>query len=130
MRCGQLDDATAMIDRALSLAEQIGETYDRPDLLRVSAEVRLAHSPPDERAAEDSLLQALYWAGKQSATAWEMKAAVSLARLWTRQGLADRGRDLLGRLLQRSGEGVATADAKAASDLLAELNRTSANATC
>ena len=86
------------------------------------AEIRLAYSPPDVSTAEDSLLQAIYWAGKQSATAWELKAAVPLARMWQQQGQADRARDLLGRLLQRFGEGVQTEDLNAASALLAELN--------
>ncbi|UVK41065.1 winged helix-turn-helix domain-containing protein [Mesorhizobium sp. AR10] len=129
MRSGQLDEATTTIDRAIALADQAGETYDRPDLLRVWAEIRLAYSPPDVSAAEDSLLQAIYWAGKQSATAWELKAAVPLARMWQQQGQADRARDLLGRLLQRFGEGVQTVDVRTASDLLAELNGTSANAS-
>ena len=53
MRSGQLGEAATMIDRALALADQAGETYDRPDLLRVWAEIRLAHSPPDVRAAEE-----------------------------------------------------------------------------
>ncbi|MGX5802443.1 ATP-binding protein [Bradyrhizobium sp. Arg314] len=127
MRCGRLDEATAMIDRALALAEQAGETYDRPDLLRVWAEIRLAHSHPDERAAEDSLLQALYSANKQSATAWELRAAIPLARLWRKQGQADRAQDLLGRILQRFTEGFQTADVRTASDLLAELTAPSAN---
>jgi predicted ATPase/DNA-binding winged helix-turn-helix (wHTH) protein len=124
LRCGGLDEASAMIDRALALAEQAGETYDRPDLLRVSAEIRLAGAEPDARAAEDSLLQALFWANKQSALAWELRAAIPLARLWARQEQADRAKDLLSRLLQRFEEGSTTPDTRAASDLLAELTGT------
>lgn len=128
LRCGQIDEAAAIIDRALGLAEQVGETYDRPDLLRVKAEIHLARSPPDARAAEDSLLQALYWASKQSAVGWELRAAVPLARLWEKQGQADRAQDLLGRLVQRFTEGFGTVDVRSATDLLAKLTRTSANA--
>jgi len=52
--------------------------------------------------------------------------SLSFVAMWQQQGQADRARDLLGRLLQRFGEGVGTADVNAASSLLAELK--SANA--
>ncbi len=121
LRCGQIDEAAAMIDRALGLAEQAGETYDRPDLLRVRAEIHLARSPSDVRAAEDTFLQALFWANKQNAVGWELRAAVSLARLWEKQGQTVRAEDLLGRRLQQFTEGFGTADVRAATDLLAKL---------
>lgn len=121
LKCGQVDEAATMIDRALALAEQIGETYDRPDLLRVSAEIRLAGSESDTRTAEDNLLQALFWANKQSALAWELRAAIPLAALWANQGQASRAKELLDRLLQRFEEGSATPDVKAAHALLAAL---------
>ncbi|MFZ5672414.1 MAG: ATP-binding protein [Pseudomonadota bacterium] len=121
MKCGESEEAATMIDRALTLAEQAGETYDRPDLLRVLAEVRLSGAQPDEKAAEESLLQALYWANKQSALAWELRAAIPLARLWSKWRQTDRARDLLDRLLQRFEERSATPDVKAARALLAKL---------
>ncbi|WP_189343057.1 winged helix-turn-helix domain-containing protein [Mesorhizobium sp.] len=127
MKCGQSDEAAVMIDRALALAEEAGETYDRPDLMRVWAEIRMAVSPPDVVAAEESLRQALYWASKQSALGWELRAAIPLAKLWKQQGQADRARDLLSRLLQRFEEGYGTVDMNAANGLLAEWTSASAN---
>ncbi|WP_156937923.1 winged helix-turn-helix domain-containing protein [Mesorhizobium sp. LNHC221B00] len=127
LRCGKVDEAASLIDRALVLAEQAGETYDRPDLLRVRGEIHLARSPAEVRAAEDTLLQALYWASKQAAVGWELRAAVSLARLWEKQGQAARAEDLLGRLLERFSEGLGTADVMAATGLLAQLTARSAN---
>lgn len=125
MKCGRLDQAAVMIDQAIVLAEQAGETYDRPDLLRVKAEVYLARSPLEVRETEETLLQALYWANKQSAVGWELRAAVPLARLWQKHGQSDRARDLLSRLLQHFKEEFATPDVTAARDLLAELAGTS-----
>ena len=125
MECGQLEEATTTIERALAISEQTGETYDRPELLRMWAEIRLVHRPQDVTPAEDSLRQALYWAGRQSALGWELRVAISLARLWERQGQAERARDMLAGLLQRFAEGFGTADVRAARDLLAKLAGTS-----
>jgi predicted ATPase/DNA-binding winged helix-turn-helix (wHTH) protein len=127
LKCGQVHEACTMIDRALALAEEAGETYDRPDLLRVLAEVRLACATPDVRAAEDSLLQALYLARKQSASGWELRAAVPLARLWAKQGHTERARDLMVPLIQKFTDEFGTPDLGAARDLLANLTSTAAN---
>lgn len=128
LRCGQLDEAQTMIDRALAMCERGGEIYVKPDLLRVRAEIRLALTPPDEKAAEDILLQALELARQQSALGWELRAALPLARLWKQQGHIDRARALLDWILGRFADGSATADLRAARVLQAALRDTSAAA--
>jgi predicted ATPase len=67
------------------------------------------------------LRQALAIARHQQAKAYELRAAVSLGRLWRRQGKADAARDLLGSLYSWFTEGWDTADLRDARALLEDL---------
>ncbi|HUN45395.1 MAG TPA: hypothetical protein VMU85_02695, partial [Stellaceae bacterium] len=69
------------------------------------------------------MLQSLAWARKQSALAWELRAATSLARLWSRNGRAKEALALLAPLHGRFTEGLGTIDLVAARELLVELRR-------
>ena len=71
--------------------------------------------------AEASLLQALEVARQQQARAYELRAALSLGRLWQRQGKPDAARDLLGPIYGWFTEGLDTADLRDARTLLEDL---------
>ncbi|PRA33104.1 ATP-binding protein [Pseudomonas poae] len=87
-----------------------------PEILRVRAE-----SLADTRAAEALLLEALGLAHQQGALAWELRCAMSLARLWQRQGRLQPARDVLSRVHARFTEGFTTQDLVRVRSLLDEL---------
>ena len=60
-------------------------------------------------------------ARRQEAKSWELRAAISLSRLWQRQGKKAEARDLLAEIYGWFTEGFDTADLKEAKALLEEL---------
>jgi predicted ATPase len=98
------------------------ETEDRwaeAELHRVRGE--LLRAGDDPVAAERSFSQAVGIAQQQSAKFWELRAAISLARLWQEQGKRDAARDLLGPTYAWFTEGFDTPVLKEAKALLDEL---------
>ena len=87
-----------------------------PEILRVRAD-----SLADTRAAEALLLEALGLAHQQGALGWELRCAMSLARLWQTQGRIQAARDLLASVYARFTEGFATQDLVRVRSLLDEL---------
>jgi predicted ATPase len=78
-------------------------------------------SVPATVQAEASFQNALTVARRQSAKSWELRAAMSLSRLWQRQGKRDEARKLLLEIYGWFTEGFDTADLKQAKLLLEEL---------
>src|SRR3546814_6494396 len=94
------------------------------EILRADAETLLAQNDPTlERRAEEQLLSALTVARRQNALAWELRSAMSLARLWQRRGMDDAAQDLLGPVYRRFSEGFETPDLQQAGALLQKLAR-------
>ena len=92
------------------------------EILRASAETLLAQNAPSlEDRAEEQLLDALAVARHHNARAWELRSAMSLARLWQRRGREHAARDLLGPVYRRFTEGFDTPDLQQASALLQTL---------
>jgi predicted ATPase len=75
----------------------------------------------DRGAAEEHLHRSLDLARRQEALAWELRAAISLARLRREQGRRREARDLLASASGRFTEGFATADLRAARRLRDDL---------
>ena len=71
---------------------------------------------------EEYFERALGIAREQQAKSWELRAAISMARLWHDQGRRDEARDLLAPLYGWFTEGFATRDLKEAKVLLDELH--------
>ena len=76
---------------------------------------------PDPTGAEQQLQQALALARQQQAKSLELRAAMSLSRLWQRQGKRAAARRLLGETYQWFTEGFHTADLQDAKVLLEAL---------
>jgi predicted ATPase len=76
----------------------------------------------DQAAAEDSFHKALAVAQRQNAKSWELRAAMSMARLWRDQGKRNEARDLLAPVFRWFTEGFDTLDLKEARALLDELS--------
>jgi len=94
-----------------------------PEQLRVDAELLLWHDAPGAaEAAEARLLRALDIAREQSALSWELRAAMSLARLWRHHGRTTEARDLLAATYQKFGEGFGTSDLIRARNMMTDLD--------
>ena len=76
---------------------------------------------PDEHQAETYFHQALDIARRRQARLWELRAAMSLSRLWQRQGKRAAARELLAPIYGWFTEGFDTADLQDAKALLEEL---------
>ena len=87
----------------------------------MKGEILLKLTPPDAMGAEASFLKAIDTARHRGAKSWELRAAVSLARLWWQQNKATDARNVLAPVYQRFTEGFDTADLQQAKVLLEEL---------
>ena len=96
--------------------------YYEAELHRRKGELLLMESVPATVQAEASFQNALTVARRQSAKSWELRAAMSLSRLWQRQGKRDEARKLLAEIYGWFTEGFETADLREARTLLEELS--------
>ena len=92
-----------------------------PEFHRLRGELLLARAGADEGGAEAALRLAIDGARAQGARSWELRAAVSLSRLWERQGKREEARRLVGEVHGWFTEGFDTADLAAARRRLDEL---------
>jgi predicted ATPase len=76
----------------------------------------------DETEAENCLMQSLACARRQFSASWELRTAITLARLRAKQGRDEESRHLLSSVYDRFTEGFGTSDLKAAAQLLRELH--------
>jgi len=118
---GQLNEALAVIDNAIVEAEAGTETSQFPELLRVQADILVSMPSTDEARAEAVIMRALEEARRQCALAWELRTAMTLARLRVKQNRGQEGRELVSSVYARFTEGFETRDLKAAGQLLQSL---------
>jgi predicted ATPase len=117
---GQIDDAWRCIDEAM-IVEASGETWYEAEVNRVAGETALMAPKPDAAKAAAYFDRALAIARQQQAKSWELRAAMSMARLWRDQGKRDEARDLLAPVYGWFSEGFDTLDLIEAKALLNEL---------
>jgi predicted ATPase len=123
-RTGRLDEAFIAIDGAMAADRQgaDGRGWYSPELLRIKGELLLQQAADlSAPAAEDCFNQAAQMAREQGALFWELRIALSVARLRESQGRHNEARALLVPVYDRFTEGFATADLKAARTLLESL---------
>jgi predicted ATPase len=118
---GQFDDARRCIGEAITEVETTKARIWEAQVHRTAGEIALKSSEPDETKAEEYFDHALAVARKQQAKSWELRAAMSMARLWHDQGRRDEARDLLAPVYGWFTEGFDTLDLKEAKALLGEL---------
>jgi class 3 adenylate cyclase/predicted ATPase len=102
--------ARAALDEGLAVAEKNDERLQEAELHRLRGDLLMAESPEKAVAAEDCFLQAIETARRQRSRAWELRATMSLARLWQRQGRCNEARDALATVYNTYTEGLATPD--------------------
>jgi predicted ATPase len=118
---GRFADARRCIDEAMCAVQTTGETLCAAEASRVAGEIALKSPEPDAAKAEAYFDRALAVARAQQAKSWELRAAMSMARLWRDQGKRDEGRELLAPVYGWFTEGFDTLDLKEAKALLDEL---------
>src|SRR4051812_529420 len=112
---GQLAEAVTLLDDALELAGRTGERWFTAELNRHKGQLLLRQGNPE--AAEELYRKALGIAEEQGAKLWELRAAVSLARLRRGQARHAEARDLLAPVYGWFTEGFDTPDLKEAKAL-------------
>jgi DNA-binding winged helix-turn-helix (wHTH) protein/predicted ATPase len=134
---GQIDEGVQVLAEAFAVIEQGGERIWEAELYRRKGELLLKksearsqklestpqHPPPSTQAeAEGYFLKAIAIARQQQAKLWELRAAMSLSRLWQQQGKQAKARELLAETYGWFTEGFDTSDLREAKALLDELS--------
>jgi predicted ATPase len=119
---GQIDDAWRCIDEAMTIMKASGETWCEAELHRIAGEIALKSPVPDTAKAEAYFDRSLSIAREQQAKSWELRAAMSMARLWRDQGKVQQARELLALVYEWFTEGFDTLDLKEAKALVDELH--------
>ena len=121
VKLGQLDDAWRCIGEAMTGMKTTEERWWEAEVNRIAGEIALMSRPPDVLKAEAYFDRALAIARDQQAKSWELRAAMSMARLWRDQGKARQARELLAPVYGWFTEGFDTLDLKEAKALLGDL---------
>ena len=117
----EFDDAWRCIGEAMTAVETTKEKWSEAEVHRVAGEIALLSQEPDTAKAEAYFERALSVGRQQQAKSWELRAAMSMARLWRDQGKRDEARELLAPVYGWFTEGFDTLDLKDAKVLLDEL---------
>jgi predicted ATPase len=118
---GQVAAGLALLAEALAQARREGESWRDAELQRLWGELLLRQAHPDAHQAETHLQQALEIARRQQARSLELRAAMSLSRLWQQQGKHQAACKLLTEIYEWFTEGLDTADLQDARALLETL---------
>lgn len=127
LRQGKVAEGLCTVAKALRLTATHFDRFWEAELYRLRGELLLAQARVQPaahgvRAAVASFQQALDIARAQAAKALELRAALSLSRLWQGQGKSDEARSLLAAVYEWFTEGKDTADLMAARALIAECS--------
>jgi predicted ATPase len=118
---GQIAQGLTAVTEALALVGQNGECFHEAELHRLHGELLLQQPSPAIPHVLTCFHSALEVARRQEAKLLELRAAMSLARLWQQQGKRQEAYDLLAPIYHWFTEGFDTADLQGARALLAEL---------
>ncbi len=150
-KAGPAEEGLRVVAEALAMADKTGERYYDPELYRLKGQLRLQsktslgqvsdksrasqnqaedtstrHPTPSTQAeaeAEACFLKAIEIARQQQAKSWELRAVMSLSRLWQRQGKTKQTHKMLAEIYGWFTEGFDTKDLQEAKALLEELDR-------
>ncbi len=137
---GRISEGLAVVAEALTIGQRCGERFYDAELHRLKGELTLRQSPVSssefqdanpqhltsslQAEAEEYFLKALALARHQQAKSFELRAAMSLARLWRTQGKDAEARRLLEEIYGWFTEGFDTKDLQEAATLLRESGST------
>jgi class 3 adenylate cyclase/predicted ATPase len=118
---GQFDDAWCCLSEAMTAVETTGERWFEAEVHRMAGEIALKSPQANAAKVQAHFERALTVAREQQAKSWELRAAMSIARLWREQGKRVEARELLAPVYGWFSEGFDTLDLKEAKALLDEL---------
>jgi predicted ATPase len=124
-KAGQTEEGLSMLDEALAQVERTGERYYEAELHRLKGELMMMQDDESETSlhhAESCFQHAIQVARRQQAKSCELRAVMSLSRLWQRQGKAAEAHQMLAEIYNWFTEGFDTADLIEARALLEELS--------
>jgi predicted ATPase len=116
---GHFDDAARCIGQAMTDIEETNERWWEASVYQIAGEIAFKNSSVNK--AEGYFHRALAVAREQQAKCWELRAAMSMARLWRDQRKRQEARELLAPVYGWFTEGFDTLDLKEAKTLLDEL---------
>jgi predicted ATPase len=117
---GQAEGGLSAVAEALALVDETEERYYEAELCRLRGELLLQQG--DEAEAEGTFHKAIEVARRQRAKSWELRAAMSLCRLWREQGKVEKAQQRLTEIYGWFTEGFDTPDLREASALLEDLS--------
>ena len=120
-KAGQIEEGVTLLTEALAQARRKGESWREAELYRLQGELLLSLSGDHQAEAEAGFQQALDMARRQQAKMLELRAAMSLSRLWQQQGKRQAAHQLLAEIYAWFTEGFDTADLQDARTLLEAL---------
>jgi predicted ATPase/DNA-binding winged helix-turn-helix (wHTH) protein len=119
---GRLAEALSVNEEALSESKRGGQGWYLPELLRIKGELLLQDARlKTDTAAEACFLESIETARQQGALFWELRSALSLARLRLTQNRLDQAQQILAPIYDQFTEGFETADLRAARVMLESL---------
>ncbi len=119
---GDVEKAQGAVMLGLAAVRSTGEAYWQGELHRLRGELLLAGGQGGEEQAEAAFDEALELARRQGARSLELRATVSLSRLWQQQGKRQQARERLAAVVDAFTEGYDTADLQQARSLLEALS--------
>jgi predicted ATPase len=120
-KVGQAEEGLRVLGQALAIVHNAGGRFYEPELSRLQGELTLARSAEQQAEAEACFRQALDIARRQQAKSLELRAAMSLTRLWQRQEKRAAARQILAEIYGWFTEGFDTGDLQEAKALLEAL---------
>jgi predicted ATPase len=121
---GRVQEGLAVVDAVLADVPPTGKRVFLPRLYCLKSKLLLALSGAHQVEAEACLQHALVMARQQESKMWELRAAMSLSRLWQCQGKGHAARQLLAEVYDWFTEGFDTPDLQEAQTLLHQLSCT------
>jgi predicted ATPase len=129
-KVGRIKEGLDLLSEALKIVENTGERLFEIEIHWVKGELLFKSkegpgtNPEENRLieAEACFLKAIEIAREQEAKSWELRATMSLSRLWLSQGKKGKARQLLAEIYSWFTEGFGTADLQEAKALLEELS--------
>jgi class 3 adenylate cyclase/predicted ATPase len=127
-KVGQVEEGLTVLAEALAFMDKTGERVSEAELYRLKGELTLVQSSVQSlesrvKEAEECFRKAIEIARKQQAKSLELRAVMSLSRLWQRQGRKDEARQMLAEIYNWFTEGFDTKDLQEAKALLEELSQ-------
>jgi class 3 adenylate cyclase/predicted ATPase len=121
-RANQYNDAWRCVEEAVAIVETSKERWYEAELHRMAGDITLRSPRQDAAQAQAYFERALAVARAQQAKSWELRAAMSMARLWLDQGKRNEARELLAPVYGWFTEGFDTRDLQEAKTLLDKLS--------